>query len=65
MFLKNKSAFTLVEITIVIALFSIIVIYVFSTMMGIGILRSHVMSKMELEENLHFFVEQLATTIKE
>lgn len=61
----RKSAFTLVEITIVIALFSIIVLYVFNSIIGIGIMRNTVMSKMELEENLHFFVEQLATTVKE
>lgn len=61
----SKKAFTLVEITIVIAIFSMIVIYVFSSVIGVSVLRSHVMSKIELEEWLHFFVEQLVTTIKE
>lgn len=61
----SRKGFTLVEITIVIAIFSMIVIYVFSSVIGVSVLRSHVMSKIELEEWLHFFIEQLVTTIKE
>jgi len=64
-YFRNKKAFTLFEVTLVIALFSIIVVYAFSSLVNLSVLRASIMSRVELEEDLYFFVEQLATTIKE
>ena len=61
----NTRAFTLFEIMISMTIFALIMITVFDAVGNIGIARTRSITRITLLEELYFFSEKLATSIKE
>ena len=61
----NTRAFTLFEIMISMTIFALLMIIVFDAVANIGIARTRSITRITLLEELYFFSEKLATSIKE
>lgn len=61
----NTRAFTLFEIMISMTIFALLMITVFDAVANIGIARTRSITRITLLEELYFFSEKLATSIKE
>jgi prepilin-type N-terminal cleavage/methylation domain-containing protein len=61
----GTSGFTLFELMISMTVFGVIMITIFEAIANIGIARTRSMTRITLLEELYFFSEKLATTIKE
>ncbi len=64
-YLKNKNAFTLIEITLAMTVFAVIMTSVLLAVQNLTITRVRTENKVKLLEELYFFSEQLITQIKE
>ena len=63
--LKNKSAFTLIEITLAMTVFAMIMTSILLAVQNLTITRVKTENRVKLLEELYFFSEQLTTNIKE
>lgn len=63
--LTSKKWFTILEIVVSLVLFAVIMIFAFDSLSNLGIIRAKTVSKVDLEKELYFFSEKLASMIKD
>ncbi len=61
----NNHGFTLFELIVSMTIFSLIMITVLESVVNIGIARTRSVTRINLLEELYFFSEKLATSIKD
>ena len=61
----NNHGFTLFELIVSMTIFSLIMISVLDSVVNIGIARTRSVTRISLLEELYFFSEKLATSIKD
>lgn len=64
-FIPTKVGFTIAEIIISLTLFSMIMIFAFQALANIGVVRIQTLNKVDLESELYYFSEKLASLIKD
>ena len=62
---KIKKGFTLIEMIVVVTLFSIIIIIAFEAMWNISIFRTRLSSRLDIEQDLYYTMETLSSNIKD
>lgn len=60
----NSSGFTLIEMIVSITLFAVVIVMAFDAMGSIGILRTRISNRLDLNNELYFAVEKLTNIIK-
>ncbi len=62
--LKNNQAFTIIEFLIAMTMFALVLMATLQSMSVFGFAKFYTTNRVELEQELHFFVEQLVSLIK-